>query len=109
MEKNCLMNMTNFPADLWYLHRKVFHRFIKYKKYFVKATKELQEYINANLTKVKVEKTPPPQPVRDEKPVHIIDLLSSSEGEVSEDSSSDTETGDETENEGETVISVENV
>ena len=101
--------MTNFPADLWYLHRKVFHRFIKYKKYFVKATKELQEYINANLTKVKVEKPPPPQPVRDEKPVHIIDLLSSSEGEVSEDSSSDTETGDETENEGETVISVENV
>ena len=74
---------------------------IDYKYSEDRILKELQEYINVNLTKVKVEKTPPPQPVRDERPVHIIDLLSSSEGEVSEDSSSDTETGDETEKEGE--------
>ena len=93
--------MMNFPADVWYLHRKVFHRFIKYKKYFVKATKELPEYQQANLNEVKVEKKPAPQPVADSKPVHVINLLSSSDGEVSEDSSS--ESGGETEVEGATV------
>ena len=84
------MSMTNFPVDIWDLHRKVFHRFLKYRKYFFKATKRLPEYklAQAQDTEVKSEPTPSkPEPVLVGE--HVISLLSTSEGEVSEDSGSD--------------------
>ena len=37
------MNMHKFDKDIWYLHRKLFHRYLKYEKYFRKATEELPE------------------------------------------------------------------
>ena len=98
MDKTVLMNMTNFPAEVWELHRKVFHRFLKYRKYFFKATKKLPEYkaiLEDN------EPTPPPKPetVVDPEVTHVINLLSTSDGEVS----SDTESSDETPEEGANV------
>ena len=90
LDKSPLMNMTNFPADVWELHRKLFHRFLKYRKYFVKATRNLSEYKKAEDTDVKPEiiRT---QPTPTDNPGHIINLLSTSEGEVSEDSEEETE------------------
>ena len=38
------MNMDNFDKDIWMLHRKLFHRYIKYFKYFKAATEALPEY-----------------------------------------------------------------
>ncbi len=45
------MNMDKFPMDVWTMHRKLFHRFIKYRKYFIKATSSLPEYKDANVKK----------------------------------------------------------
>ena len=38
------MNMDNYDKDIWMLHRKLFHRYIKYFKYFKAATEALPEY-----------------------------------------------------------------
>jgi hypothetical protein len=38
------MNMTNFDRDVWVLHRKLHHRFLKCKEYFVRAGELLTEY-----------------------------------------------------------------
>ena len=83
-----LMNMESFPYDIWTLHRKLFHRFMKYRKYFLKASNAPPE--------LKKLKKLAPVPKKDAEPVvspptntpapHVINLLSSSEGEVSDDS-----------------------
>ena len=103
MEKTVLMNMINFPAEVWELHRKVFHRFLKYRRYFFKATKKLPEY-KVTLDDNKTEPTPLPQPetVVTPEASHVINLLSTSEGEVSSGtgSSSDEEPPEEGENVG---------
>ena len=82
--------MTNFPVDIWELHRKVFHRFLKYRKYFFKATKRLPEYKLAetqDTTEVESAANPSkPEPVVTAE--HVINLLSTSEGEVSSESGS---------------------
>ena len=86
-----LMNMENYPHDVWNLHRKLFHRFLKYRKYFIKATSSLPEYKNFQMKK---DPEPVPREATTATPVsdqHIIYILSSSEGEVSEDSDSETE------------------
>ena len=36
------MNMLSFPKDAWILHRKLHHRFLKFKKRFIAATEELE-------------------------------------------------------------------
>ena len=41
------MNQENFDKDAWMLHRKLFHRFTKYFKYFRHATEILPEYRTA--------------------------------------------------------------
>ncbi len=51
--KDHLMNMLNFDKSIWILHRKLFHRFIKYYKFFKKATLVLPEYQQAILDVVK--------------------------------------------------------
>ena len=47
LNKVPFMNMENFEKSIWVLHRKLFHRFLKYIKYFRKATTELPEYQQA--------------------------------------------------------------
>ena len=84
------MNMDNFNKESWYLHRKLFHRFIKYAKYFRKATEELPEFRKA-VQDAMVIKTEPEIPKTSTPTVthEIISLLSSSSEEVSEDSVDD--------------------
>ena len=41
------MNMENFDKSVWVLHRRLFHRFVKYFKYFRKATETLTEFQQA--------------------------------------------------------------
>ena len=82
------MNMENFPYEVWSLHRKLFHRFLKYQKYFTRSTKSLPEYKSAE--EVKEEKVQPvPAASSAVETTHVICLLSSSEEEVSEDDSDD--------------------
>ena len=78
--KSPLMNMGDFPHDVWTLHRKLFHRFIKYKKYFIKVTLSLPGYIDSKV-KMEKEKDPEPLPQTETRCLHIISLLSSSEEE----------------------------
>ena len=69
------------------IHRKLFHRFIKYAKYFRKATEELSEFQQA--IKDEIDEKPQPKNVRTSTPTithEIISLLSSSSEEVSDDS-----------------------
>lgn len=86
--KNPLMNMENFPHDVWTLHRKLFHRFLKYRKYFLKATKNIADY-----QKAKEEKPEPKKSAASASSCcsthHVICLLSSSDEEVSEDDDSE--------------------
>ena len=83
------MNMENFPYEVWALHRKLFHRFLKYQKYFTRSTKSLPEYKSAAEVKEKVEPLPTSSAV--ETSSHVVCLLSSSEEEVSEDDSDNSE------------------
>jgi hypothetical protein len=88
--KSPLMNMDNFSPEVWRLHRRLFHRFLKYKKSFIKATENLVEYQRAlNLGSCAV-KPEPSNKKRATVPIgtnnHVIMLLtSSSEEEVSGD------------------------
>ena len=80
------MNQENFEKDTWMLHRKLFHRFMKYSKYFRQATEALPEFQQAiqdeDVTVLKKQhKTEEEVP----KPLNIISLLTSSSDEVSED------------------------
>ena len=91
MGKSPLMNMENFPCDVWRLHRKLFHRFLKYKKYFVKASKSLPE-LQQSKAQIKqpvaaASKSGPTTTTS--KSAHVISLLTSSEEEVSDDSDTD--------------------
>ena len=38
------MNMENFDKNIWLMHRKLFHRYLKYVKYFRQVTDKLPEY-----------------------------------------------------------------
>ena len=38
------MNVLAFPKDVWLLHRKLHHRFLKFKKRFIAATEDLADY-----------------------------------------------------------------
>ena len=38
------MNMTNFDRRVWLLHRKLHHRFLKLKDYFIRAGELLPDY-----------------------------------------------------------------
>ena len=77
------MNMDNFDKDIWYLHRKLFHRFVKYAKYFRLATEALPSYQQSleDEKKTKEERMTASQTHE----IEVIDLLTSSSDEVSED------------------------
>ena len=80
------MNMDKFPYDIWYMHRKLFHRFLKYRKYFIKATLSLPEYKNTPKKQpASYTSSAAPLPAASSTS-NVISLLSSSEEEVSEDS-----------------------
>ena len=87
------MRMDSYPYDVWELHRKLFHRYLKYRKYFDKATKTLPEYKDAaDIVKPEVVSnlrvvTPPTESVQH----HVINLLSSSEAEVSDATGDDSD------------------
>ena len=82
MGKSPLMNMDSFPYEVWNLHRKLFHRFLKYRKYFVKATLALPEYNQVPAAKrAPVSKKPVTPAATSDEGHHVISLLSSSEEE----------------------------
>ena len=79
------MNMDKFDMDIWYLHRKLFHRFVKYAKYFRQATEALPEYVKA-LKQEKDEHETKQRALESQVPeVAIICLLTSSSDDVSDD------------------------
>ena len=84
------MNMENFDPEIWWMHRKLFHRYVKYSKYFRKATEALPEYQKAiaeakSDPSVTGDKTQN-EPTKVSPPVaNIISLITSSSEEVSED------------------------
>ncbi len=85
------MNMDNFDHGIWWMHRKLFHRYVKYSKYFRKATEVLPEYQKAILNESKShssvtgDKTDK-EPTKVSPPVsNIISLITSSSEEVSEE------------------------
>ena len=41
------MSMENFPYDVWRLHRKIHHRYLRFLACFKQAEEELEEYIDA--------------------------------------------------------------
>ena len=47
MGKSPSMNMNNFPMDVWLLHRKLHHRFMRSKDCVAKATFTLRDYQDA--------------------------------------------------------------
>ena len=81
--------MDKFPHDVWYLHRKLFHRFLKYRKYFIKATKSLPEYKNSLVHPKKEPANYTSSAAAAPATSNVVSLLSSSEGEVSSDSDDD--------------------
>ena len=80
------MNMDDFDKETWYLHRKLFHRFVKYAKYFRQATEVLPAYEKAHLDEqdelVKKQRAKKENKVTD---LHVVSLLTSSSDEVSAD------------------------
>ena len=80
------MNMENYDRGIWMLHRKLFHRYMKYYKYFKQATEALPEFQQlladdddaeaAEVLKKEAESQSVPKS-------HIISLLTSSSDEVS--------------------------
>ena len=79
------MNMDKFDMDIWYLHRKLFHRFVKYAKYFRQATETLPEYVKA-LKQEKDDRETKKRALESQVPeVAVICLLTSSSDDVTED------------------------
>lgn len=75
------MNMDNFDKDIWFLHRKLFHRYMKYSKYFRQATETLPAFekaVRGEENKKSVQELQVPE-------VETISLLTSSSEDVSED------------------------
>ena len=91
LQKVPFMNMENFDKDIWYLHRRLFHRFMKYNKYFRQATEKLPAFVrvkNNESNTVKqtyVAGVPTPAPTKTTSMTSVISLVSSSSDEVSED------------------------
>ena len=78
----------DYDRATWYLHRKLFHRFLKYAKYFRKATEQLPEFVQGRQDEqVALLK----QKKREDTAVAmtpIVNLITSSSEEVSEDEES---------------------
>ena len=89
------MNVEKFDHDVWMLHRKLFHRYIKYEKYFSRATENLPEFQQAleDEAKVRSPKAKAKKTVSRKRkgPQHVsvMDVVSSSSDEVSADDSQD--------------------
>ena len=82
------MNLENFPCEVWYAHRKLFHRFVKYKKYIIKANASVPDLKEGPLNEAKKEALEPPV-IPPPASQHVISLLTDSDGEVSDDSTTE--------------------
>ena len=89
------MNMSNFDHHIWHLHRKLFHRYVKYQKYFRQATERLpsiqaaiREDKGRSSKEYKSAHVPTPPPTQSVT-TSVISLVSSSSDEVSEDGEDD--------------------
>ena len=79
--------MYNFDQEVWDLHRKLFHRLAKYRRYLQAATEQLPQYMDddsgafaspaAAAASSSSKKTNTPSP-------HVICLLSSDSDAVSD-------------------------
>ena len=81
------MNMNNYDSDVWFLHRKLFHRYVKYHECFDRATEAIPSYRKlvddpVAKTPVKKEEKPKSVPLK----MDIINLLTSSSEEEEDDS-----------------------
>lgn len=91
------MNMEKFDHDVWKLHRKLFHRYIKYAKYFERATENLPDFQQALADEARVHspKGKAKQTVKKKRkgPQHVsvMDVVSSSSDEVSADDTDEDE------------------
>lgn len=101
-----MMNMDHFDHGVWKLHRRLFHRFVKYRKYFTHATEELPEFqqaledeINNNGAPLKTTSNPTPSRTKTLH-VSVMNVVSSSSEEVSEDEND----GDDSEEEEEEEV-----
>ena len=82
------MNMENYDKDVWMLHRKLFHHYVKYFKYFKAATEALPEYqrlLKEEEAEEKEEEEEEDKAAAPAPATTIIDLISSSSEEVSPD------------------------
>ena len=81
MEKSPNMNMLNFDKEVWSIHRKLHHRFLKHRKLFVAATEDLAEYQEAYVEGETVTRNPDKRASPKSSQVVCL-LLSDSEGSV---------------------------
>ena len=92
LNKVPFMNMENYDKDNWILHRKLFHRFVKYFKYFKKATETLPEFqrllAEEHIAQVQEEEEQRKKTEETASAV-IIDLRTSSSDDVSGESEGD--------------------
>ena len=70
------MCMNNYPMEVWLLHRKLVHHFIRYFKCFLKANSKLKDYRRAVLGG---KSSSGSKSVSTSSPVCVICLLSESE------------------------------
>ena len=90
------MNMEKFDHDVWKLHHKLFHRYIKYAKYFARATENLPDFQQALADEARVHSSSKAKAkkkvIKKRKgPQHVsvMDVVSSSSEEVSADDTDD--------------------
>ena len=73
--------MLNFDKAVWTIHRKLHHRFLKYRKLFVQATEDLAEYQKAFVEGETVTRNPNDHASPKSSQIVCL-LLSDSEGSV---------------------------
>ena len=101
MDKNPKMKMMAFPMEIWKLHRRIHHRFLKYWSCFSRATDNLTQMSGDAAGSVSDDSDVEPADDDDDTigpPIaenhHVIDLLTtdSEDEEEGKDDSGDAET-----------------
>ena len=83
------MNMLNFDKEIWTLHRKLHHRFLKFRRMFTRATEELEEYQQKFQDGETVTRTTHTEDASPKSSQVVCLLLSDSEGSAFAGSDSD--------------------
>ena len=79
------MNISNYDSDVWLLHRKLFHRYVKYHECFDRVTEAIPSYnelVDDPASVMKKKEKPKSVPLK----LDIVTLLSSSSDEEEYDS-----------------------